>query len=172
MAFIQQGNTFYSFADYDDVVAKDSRLFDANEGLTSDVVEDTLMRSTQRILDMFRATDWWKSYYIRQTNSTENVVIGQSVQVPALNPLLIIVRQNDFTDLTVYHALSEYLYPKVADFGNPDSAERQKLGFYNTKFRELFDELVEDGDWYDFDNDGNIANTEKYPGIVNLRRVR
>ena len=34
MAFITQGSTFYSFADYDDVVAKDSRLFSANEGLT------------------------------------------------------------------------------------------------------------------------------------------
>lgn len=172
MAFIQQGNTFYSFADYSDVVAKDSRLFDANEGLTSDVVEDSLIRSTQRILDMFRATDWWKSYYILQSGSAAQVVIGQSFSVPALNPLLILARQNDFTDLAVYHTLSEYLLPKVADFGNPDSAERQKLGFYNTKFRELFDELVEDGDWYDFNADGNIQAAEKYPYVTNLRRVR
>jgi hypothetical protein len=172
MAFIQQGNTFYSFADYSDVVAKDSRLFSANEGLTQNDVEDALIRSSQRILDMFRATDWWKSYYIGQAGSSANVVIGQAYSVPPLNPLLILARQNDFTDLTVYHSLSEYLYPKVADFGNPDSAERQKLGFYNTKFRDLFDELVVDGDWYDFNNDGNIEDAEKYPYVINLRRVR
>lgn len=172
MAFIQLGNTFYSFADYSDVVAKDSRLFAANEGLSQNDVEDALIRSSQRILDMFRATDWWKNYYINQAGSTAQIVIGQAYSVPALNPLLILARQNDFTDLAVYHSLSEYLLPRVADFGNPDSAERQKIGFYNTKFRELFNELVEDGDWYDFNADGNISNTEKYPYVINLRRVR
>lgn len=172
MAFIYQGSTFYSFADYDDVVAKDSRLFQANEGLTSDVVEDALIRSTQRILDMIRSSDWWKSYYIRQSGSYADVVVGQSILVPALNPFLILARQNDFTDLCVYHSLSEYLLAKVADFGNPDSAERQKLGFYNEKFRSLFDELVNAGDWYDFTNNGTITDAEKYPYVSNLRRVR
>ena len=172
MAFIQQGDTFYSFADYSDVVAKDSRLFSANEGLSQNDVEDALVRSSQRILDMFRATDWWKSYYINQAGSTASIVIGQSYSVPALNPNLILARQNDFTDLAVYHSLSEYLLPRVADFGNPDSAERQKIGFYGTKFRDLFDELVVDGDWYDFNADGSISNTEKYPYVINLRRVR
>lgn len=172
MAFISQGSSFYSFADYDDVVSKDSRLFSANEGLTSDVVEDSLIRSTQRILDQLRASSWWKSYYIRQTGSMADVVVGQSVQVPALDPFLIKARQQDFTDLCVYHTLSEYLLPRVADFGNPESAERQKLGFYDEKFRSLFDQLVTDGDWYDFDNDGNIANAEKYPFVTNLVRRR
>jgi len=172
MAFIYQGTTFYSFADYDDVVAKDSRLFQANEGLTSDVVEDALIRSTQRILDMIRSSDWWKSYYIRQSGSYADVVVGQSILVPALNPFQILARQNDFTDLCVYHSLSEYLLAKVADFGNPDSAERQKLGFYNEKFRGLFDELVTAGDWYDFTNNGTVTDAEKYPYVMNLRRVR
>lgn len=171
MAFITQGTTFYSFADYEDVVAKDSILFSANEGLTSDVVEEATIRSTQRILDMLRGTDWWKSYYIRQAG-TANVIVGQSVLVPALNPFLIIARQNDFTDMCVYHALSEYLLPKVADFGNPDSAERQKLGFYNEKFRVLFDEVSAAGDWYDFSNDGNITAAETYPYVNNLVRRR
>lgn len=173
MAFIQQGNTVYSFADYNDVVAKDSRLFAANEGLSMDVVEEALVRSTERIIDMIRASDWWKGYYIQQSNGNySNVVIGQSVSVPAPQAYLILTRRNDFTDLCVYHALSEYLYPSVADFGNPDSAERQKLGFYNTKFRELFDELIEDGDWYDFNADGNIAKAEKSPSRLNHVRIR
>ena len=172
MAFITQGTTFYSFADYDDVVAKDSRLFQANEGLTQDVVEETLIRSTERILDLIRNTDWWKSYYIRETGSLSGVVIGQAVMVPALDPFLILDRQNDFTDLCVYYALSNYLYPKVADFGNPDSAERQKIGFYDEKYRALFEEVIGDGDWYDFDNSGTVTNSEKYPYPTNLQRVR
>jgi hypothetical protein len=172
MAFITQGTTFFSFADYDDVLAKDSRLFSANEGLTQDVVEDSLIRSTQRILDMFRSSDWWKDYYIRQSGSMANVVVGQSISVPPLDPFLIQARQNDFTDLCVYHTLSEYLLAKVADFGNQDSAERQKIGFYDTKFRDLFDELIVAGDWYDFTNNGTITDAEKYPYVTNLVRRR
>ena len=86
MAFITQGTTFYSFADYDDVVSKDSRLFLANEGLTEDVVDGATIRATERILELIRATDWWKSYYIRQNGSLSGVVIGQAVLVPPLDP--------------------------------------------------------------------------------------
>lgn len=171
MAFITQGSTFYSFADYDDVVEMDSRLFSANEGLTQDNVEGNLIRSTERILDSLKNTDWWKSYYISENGFT-NVVVRQAISVPALDPFLIRARQGDFTDLCVYHCLSNYLYPKVADFGNPDSAERQKIGFYDEKYRALFDELVSDGDWYDFDNDGTVTNAEQYPFPVNLVRRR
>jgi len=172
MAFITQGNTFFSFADYDDVLAKDSRLFSANEGLTQDVVEEALIRSTQRILDMLRSSSWWKDYYIRQSGSAAQVVYGQSISVPPLDPFLILARQNDFTDLCVYYTLSEYLLAKVADFGNQDSAERQKIGFYDTKFRDLFDELIVAGDWYDFTNNGTITDAEKYPYVTNLVRRR
>ena len=172
MAFITQGSTFYSFADYDDVVAKDSRLFSANEGLTQDVVEEALIRSTTRILDALRSSSWWKSYYIRQAGSNATIIVGQSIAVPPLDPFLIKARQGDFTDLCVYYALSEYLLAKVADFGNPDSAERQKLGFYNEKYRSLLDELLTAGDWYDFSDNGSITDAEIYPFVTNLVRVR
>lgn len=172
MAFITQGSTFFSFADLDDVVAKDSRLFQANEGLTEDVVDGANIRSTERILDMIRMTDWWKSYYIRQSGSMNNVVIGQAVLVPPLDPFYILDRKSDFTDMCVYYTLSQYLLPKVADFGNPDSAERQKMGFYDTQFRVLFDEVISAGDWYDFNESGTVTNEEKYPFPVNLQRVR
>jgi len=46
MAFITSGTTVLSFATYDDVVDRDQRVFEANEGLTVDVVEDLLIRST------------------------------------------------------------------------------------------------------------------------------
>lgn len=171
MAFITQGTTFYSFADYDDVTQIDSRLFQANEGVTQDDVEGALIRSTDRILDQLRNSTWWKSFYINREGFT-NVIIRQAVQVPALDPFLIIARQGDFSDMTVYHTLSNYLLPRVADFGNPDSAERQKIGFYEQKFSELFDELISDGDWYDFDRSGTITDEDRYPFPVNLQRRR
>ena len=171
MAFITQGSTFYSFADYDDVQEKDSRLFQANEGLSQDDVEGALIRSTTRILDLIKNTDWWKSFYINQDGFL-NVVVKQAISVPPLNPFLIIARQGDFTDMCVYHALSNYLLPRVADFGNPDSAERQKIGFYDEQFRALFGEVIGDGDWYDFNEDGSITDAETYPFPVNLVRRR
>lgn len=171
MAFITQGSTFYSFADYDDVAQIDSRLFQANEGLTQDDVEAALIRSTTKILDLLRNTDWWKSFYISKEGFL-NVIVEQAISVPALDPFYIRARQGDFTDMTVYHTLSVYLLPRVADFGNPDSAERQKIGFYDEKFRKTFDELINDGDWYDFDNSGTITAADKYPFPVNLRRAR
>ena len=50
MAFIISNNTVISFADFYDVRDRDQRLFDANEGLTEDVVEGLLIRSTERII--------------------------------------------------------------------------------------------------------------------------
>jgi hypothetical protein len=166
MAFITSGTTVLSFAEYEDVLAKDQRLFEANEGLTDVIVEDALIRATERILTLIRASVWWKSYYVNHSPTT------LSVNVPAPVGKQIIARKSDFTDLATYYALAEILLPKVADFGNADTAERQKIGFYDEKFRALFKELIEAGDWYDFDDDASVETLEKSPSRVNLVRVR
>lgn len=169
MAFIQNGSTTISFAEYDDVIAADQRLFEANEGLTDEVVEDSLIRSTERILTLFRATDWWRSYYVdRATNITFTTV----ADVPALDPNKIQDRLADFTDLCVYYSLYNYLLPKIADFSTEENAERAKIGFYQQKFDRLFGELIDAGDWYNFDGTGAITSQEKQPGHYNLKRVR
>lgn len=169
MAFLQNGTTTISFAEYDDVVTADQRLFEANEGLTDDVVEDALIRATQRILVLFRNTDWWRSYYLtRATDFVANTV----ADIPALDPNRIADRQADFTDLCVYYALYNYVLPKIADFSTEDNAERAKIGFYQGKFDRLFGELIDAGDWYNFDGSGAITSAEKQPGFYNLRRVR
>jgi len=167
MAFIIDSGSTISFADYDDVFERDQRLFENNEGLTDDIIEDILIRSTERILTKLRASDWWKDYYRRRSNTAVS-----SVDIPALDIDKIKARQNDFTDLCVYTALAEYVLPKVADFGNEDNAERQKIGYYNNKSEALFGELVTAGDWYDFDDDGTIASSEKEAGKFNLKRIR
>jgi hypothetical protein len=169
MAFIRTGQTVISFAEYQDVVDADQRLFDTNEGLTDDVVENHLIRATERILSKMRMTAWWKSYYVARDS---NLSYNTDADIPALNANKIKGRENDFTDLCVFTALADYVLPNVADFSNADSAERQKMGYYTNRAEALFGELVAAGDWYDFDGSGAISSAEKSPGFYNLKRVR
>jgi hypothetical protein len=173
MAFILSSGTVISFAEYEDVLAMDQRLFEANEGLTEVIVEDVLIKATTRILNKIKASDWWRSYYIRQSaGSNPAIYTSTLIDVPAPVGAKILARKDEFTDMCVYFALSEYLYPKVADFGNDDSAERQKIGFYDEKYRQMFKDLLEAGDWYDFSGSGSISNDEKAPSRQNLVRAR
>lgn len=169
MAFVTENSVVVSFAEFQDVVDKDQRLFEANEGLSDDAIGTQLIRATERILTKIRATDWWRTYYVRRDNS---IVYTTVADIPAVDPDKIIARQNDFTDLCVYTALSEFILPSIADFGNDDNAERQKMAYYTQKADGLFGELITSGDWYDFNDDGTISSTEKSPGSYNLRRVR
>ena len=164
MAFIRSGSTIISFAEYQDVVDTDQRLFDENEGLTDEVVEDLLVRSTERILSQIKSSQWYREYALSR---------GASVlTIPNVNPAKIVGRFNDFTDLAVYYAMHEYILPKIADFGNEDNSERVKIGFYREKYSALFGELIAMGDWYDYNADGVINANELRPGIVNYQRIR
>jgi hypothetical protein len=167
MAFIEDTNTVYSFAAYSDVVSKDDRLFSENEGLTQTVVEDMLVRSTERVLNQIRSSSWWYDF-----NARQGVAIANRADVPEVNAKRILNRKNDFTDLCVFHALHEAIFPRVADFGTEDNAERQKIGFYKQRYDALLKELIEAGDWYDYDNDKTVQSDEYDPGVVNPRRIR
>lgn len=168
MAFVVENNTVVSFAEFQDVLDKDQRIFEANEGLSDDVIDRALIKATERILSRFRNTSWWRQYYTMMTNTAINSV----ADIPSLDPNKIKARQGDFTDLCVFVGLSEQILPGVADFSNEDSAERQKMGYYTQRAESLFMELVTAGDWYDFDNDSTIVSSEKMPGQINLKRVR
>lgn len=169
MAFIYQSGTLTSFAEYQDVVDLDQRLFDENEGLTDDIVDAALVRATDRLLDKIRSTDWWKTYYLRRSQG----VFNTAADIPALDRDRIKAREEHFTELTACLALSEYILPKIADFGNDQNAERQKMGYYTMRSDKLFDELIVAGDWYDFDDDSTIESQERSPGAPNsLRRIR
>ena len=169
MAFITESGTVTSFAEFQDVVNKDQRLFEANEGLSDDIVEQQLIRATERILSKIRSSAWWRTYYINRDLAT---VYKTVADIPAVDPSRIKARLNDFTDLCVFTALSEFILPSIADFGNEDNAERQKMGYYTQKAETLLGELITNGDWYDFDNSGTISSAEKSPGQYNLKRVR
>lgn len=168
MAFIRENGVIISFAEYQDVVDKDQRLFESNEGLTDSSIEKLLIRATERILTKIRSTPWWKEFYLKQSSISINTV----ADIPAVDPDLIAGRQEDFTDLCVFTALGELILPSIADFGNEENAERQKMGYYVNKAEKLFAELITAGDWYDFDGDSTVESTEKQPGHYQLKRVR
>jgi hypothetical protein len=170
MAFIRANRKVISFASSDDVREVDSRIFEANEGLTDERVDGALIKSTQRIIDDIQISEWWKSYYLRR--SSQGAVFDNAILVPKPNPDQILGSQDTFSQLCVYHALSEYILPSVADFGNADSAERQKISFYGEKARALFTYLIDRGDWYDFDADGVVQLVEMSPTNTNLKRIR
>lgn len=170
MAFIVENNIVISFAEFSDVRDRDQRLFDNNESLTDDVVEPLLIRATERILSKIRSTDWWVSYFVRR--DTSGLLIKTRADIPALDPNKIKARLNDFTDLCVYTALSEYILPMIADFGEENNAEKEKMGYYTNKAESLFMELITAGDWYDFSGNGQITSSEKQPGQINLKRIR
>lgn len=164
MAFIRSGTTVISFAEYQDVVDKDQRLFDENEGLTDQIIEDILVRSTERILAQLKNTEWYRTLALAYGAS--------ALTIPSLSPTKIVSNQNDFTDLCVYHALYEYILPKIADFGNENNAEKVKIDFYQQKYSVLFDELIRTANWYDYDGSGAIDTEEFIDVPVNYRRVR
>lgn len=168
MPFVLENNQVV-FAEPEDLIRRDQRLFDSNEGITNDVVYDSLIRSTERILTKLRSSPWWRGYYVNR-GSTEG--FRTTADIPPLDPTKIIARQNDFTDLCVFFAFSEFILPMIADFGDEDSSERQKMSYYKVRADEMYGELITAGDWYDFDGDGTITADEKQPGAFNLKRVR
>lgn len=175
MAYIIVGGNTLAFAEYSDVTERDQRLFEANEGIAdADIVEGFTERATTKILYLIKDTDWWKSYYLRQSGSgtvNYNTLFG-ILDVPVPNANKFIGRQQDWTDLCVYYTMYEYLLPKIADFSNEDNAEYKKVGFYREKFNKLFAQLIAAGDWYDFAGGGTITDSEKAPTTVNLVRMR
>ncbi len=168
MAFVKASGSTVSFAEFSDVLERDQRLFDANEGINDeDVIEPLLVRSTERILTKVRSTSWWTDYFKQQSSTPTKL---ESIPAPSADK--IIARKNDFTDLCVYTAMAEYVCPMIADFGTEDNAEYRKMAYYKQKADELFGELITAGDWYDFDGSGAVSDSEKQAGKFNLKRVR
>jgi hypothetical protein len=144
MAFITDGaGNVISYAEALDIKDKDQRIFEANEVNFTDVPD------TPGSLD---------------NNSVDDI--------PPINMNLIVGRKSDITDMCAYYTLKEYLLPKIADFGNPESAEVQKIQYYEGKFDDLFRELMDILDWYDADNDGAVQTNEKMVKFRPNRRTR
>lgn len=171
--WILRSGSVVAFCDYESVVDRDQRLFEANEGLADEtMIEDFTERATTNILFEIKDTLWWKQYFMLLDNGQTSVATLSTIDVPVPNPNKIQARQQAFADLCVFYTLYEYVLPKVADFSNTDSAEYKKIGFYKEKYQSLFRQLIEAGDWYDFNDSGAILNNEKMPTRTNIVRVR
>ena len=177
MAFILSGTNVVSYAEALDVKDKDQRLFESNEldftnvpdapGSLNNYLEDLTTKATNRINQKIRASARWREYLGYAGSGYDSID-----NIPAFNPNLIITRKADFTDMCCYYTLKEYLLPKVADFGNPESSEVQKIQYYDDKFNELFTELLNMFDWYDSNNDGTVEDGEKMVRFSLTRRTR
>ena len=176
MAFIISGGTVISYAEAVDVRDKDQRITEANEidftnvpdapGSLDNYIEDLTTKTTGRINAKIKASSKWRSY-LSYTGTAFDINT-----VPDFDPDKISARQSDFTDLCAYGTLYMYVLPKVADFGNPESAEVQKIQFFEKKFNELFDELMSDFTWYDADDSGSVTDAEKMVTYQPTRRTR
>jgi hypothetical protein len=177
MAFIVSGTTVVSYAEASDVRDKDQRVFEANEinfadvpdapATLDDYIEDLTTKSTARINQKIRASARWREYLGFAGAGYDSIN-----ELPAFNPDRILSRKSDFTDMCCYYTLKEYLLPKVADFGNPESPEVQKIKYYEKKFEDLFEELLAIMDWYDSDGDGTVESGEKMTRFGFPRRSR
>lgn len=182
MAFITDGvGNVVSFAEYTDVLQKDQRILEANEiqipaesGFAdkTEFIEDMLTKSTSRILLKIKASTWWQAY-----NNYVGAGITGLNNLPSVNANLIdpsnkIGRQQQFTDLAVYHCMSQFLLPLVADFGNEEDSSFQKINYYDAKFSDIYNELISIADWYDYDNSGTVDADEKAISYFQTRRTR
>ena len=176
MAFITVAGSVTSYAEYTDVVQKDQRLLESNELVvpaesgftdTTDFIEDLLTKSTDRINLKIKASDWWRNY-LNYTGTNVNDIS----QTPDFNPNRIKSRKQDFTDACVYYCFYNYLLPLIADFGNEESNEVQKIKYYEAKFNDIMRELLAMADWYDADGDGTVNADEKLWSYTPVRRSR
>lgn len=176
MAFIVISGNVVSYAEYTDVLQTDQRLLESNElkvpaesgfADTTDFIEDMLTRATTRINTKIKASAWWKGY-LAYTGTT----VSNPALLPDFNPNRIVSRKQDFTDMCVAYALKEMILPLIADFGNETSPEVQKIKFYDAKFNDLFNELLDMADWYDADGSGTIDAGEKVYSFARMRRSR
>lgn len=166
MAFNIVSGNFVSFAVYSEVTARDQRFFEANEGITELQVNDFLAQASKRILSKVKSSDWWKDYQF-----SRDATLQRDLRLlPDVNPLRILGREQDWKDLNIYFVFCEYLLPRVTDWSN--DADVVKINFYKDQFTALFNELIEDGRWYDYDADGVVEQLEREPSRINLVRVR
>ena len=176
MAFLIVNNNVIGYADAEDIQDADQRLFEANEVLFDnapgqpvtmvDYLDDLSQKSTDRINQKIRSSEAWRTYlaYTGQAYDDNSI--------PTFNPNFILTRKADFTDMCVYYIFKEFLLPKIADFGNPESPELQKMTYYDKKFNDLFTELLSMWDWYDANGDGSVVDSEKLLRPQKNRRSR
>ena len=175
MAFITSGSTVLSYAAATDIRDKDQRIFECNEfnyadapdapATLNEYLDDLAVKSTARINQKIRASASWRAYLASQGSDYS------SQNIPDFNPSKIITRKADFTDICAYYVIKEFLLPKVANF-DENSADLNKIQYYDQKFNSILQELLQMFDWYDYDASGTVTTSEKNIKPQRFRRSR
>ncbi len=177
MAFIVADGKVVTYAEATDVRDKDQRLFEANEidftnvpdtpGNLNNYIEDLTTKTTNRINQKIKMSSQWREYINHAGISYSSIN-----SLPDFDPIKILTHKESFTDMCSFGALYMYLLPKIADFGNPESSEVQKIQYFETRFNDLFEELMNDFTFYDADSDGTVEDGEKQVSFQLNRRSR
>tara|TARA_R110001606_G_scaffold55527_3_gene135233 strand:+ start:1088 stop:1648 length:561 start_codon:yes stop_codon:yes gene_type:complete len=177
MAFIIAGGSVVSYAEALDVRDKDQRVFEANEidftnvpdapASLDEYIEDLAAKATDRINTKIRLSSAWREYLGRAGSGYTGLNT-----VPNFDPNKIVTHKAMFTDMCAFYVLKEFILPKVADFGDPESPDVQKITYYENKFSDYFKELMSDFTYYDNDGDGSVEDGEKQVTFGFLRRGR
>jgi hypothetical protein len=85
---------------------------------------------------------WWNKFYSRSEFDSSKLVEAQ------------------WTKTTVYQALYGYILPRLSTFRPEGDPYREQLSFYKDRFTEEWELQFGVGIKYDFEDDGNIDNSD------------
>jgi hypothetical protein len=125
-----------AFANDDDLVAIVPDIFD--HGVSSFDVE--LNRSTDDVKRRVK-TEWWAAHHDQYDFDGDKLTASE------------------WERATVYHALAYYILPRLSNFQEDDTFQRQMV-FYKERYQEEFAATMAAGFNYDMDGDGTIIEGE------------
>jgi len=113
--------------------------------------------------------EWWERY--RHQIRYKDITKVTSVEMTSSK-----LTNAQWTQSVVYLALSQYIYPILTKWKDPDTGEGKdtfqvQLDFYKNRYDEEFQAILRDGVEYDEDGGGSVSDSEK-EAIHYLRLVR
>jgi hypothetical protein len=121
---------------------------------------DTELERSESEIKRVLKVRWWDSY-VRQHPSLYNTL-----------PNYDLLDDTQFTQATVYHALTYHICPKLTQFSGAEPDRFQvMMQFYQGRFEHEMDLILREGVRYDIDGDSTIAQEEQ-TATKSLRLVR
>ena len=121
---------------------------------------DTELERSESEIKRVLKVRWWDSY-VRQHPSLQNTL-----------PNYDLLDDTQFTQATVYHALTYHICPKLTQFSGAEPDRFQvMMQFYQGRFEHEMDLILREGVRYDIDGDSTIAREEQ-TATKTLRLVR
>jgi hypothetical protein len=105
-----------------------------------DTFDPELTRSTEDVNRRIKA-EWWS-----QRRDPKNFVASK-------------LKSSEWERVTIYHALAYYILPRLSNFQENDTFQRQMI-FYRERYMEEFATVMAAGFFYDDDGDGVYEEAE------------